>query len=419
MSAITSLSAREILDSRGRPTIEARIELACGVEVVASVPSGASTGKHEAHELRDGGMRYHGRGVLKAVEHINGIIATTLLGSSVSNQAHLDGLLLEVDGTPHKSNLGANAILATSMVIARAAAAYHGLPLYRYLGGSNARTLPTPLINVLNGGMHADNGLEIQEFMVVPLGQVTFAEKLRAGAEIFESLKSLLKEAGYSTNVGDEGGFAPALSTPKEALDFLMKAIEKAGYEPGEDVFLALDVAATEFYKDDGYHMRGMGVLSADDMIGFYKDLAETYPLFSIEDGLAEDDWFGWQKLTEELGEDVQLVGDDLFVTHSHRLLEGITQGAANAILIKPNQVGTVTETLETIELAQKAGYENVISHRSGETEDTFIADLSVAKNCSQIKTGSTSRTDRLCKYNRLLEIEQDLGTAADIFSLE
>lgn len=419
MSVITSLSAREILDSRGRPTIEAKIELACGVEAVASVPSGASTGKHEAHELRDGGTRYHGRGVLKAVEHINGSIATTLLGSSVSNQAHLDGLLLEVDGTPHKSNLGANAILATSMVIARAAAAYHGLPLYRYLGGSNARTLPTPLINVLNGGMHADNGLDIQEFMIVPLGQVTFAEKLRAGAEIFESLKSLLKEAGYSTNVGDEGGFAPSLSTPKEALDFLMKAIEKAGYEPGEDVFLALDVAATEFYKDDGYHMRGMGVLSADDMIGFYKDLAETYPLFSIEDGLAEDDWFGWQKLTEELGEDVQLVGDDLFVTHTHRLLEGITQGAANAILIKPNQVGTVTETLETIELAQKAGYENVISHRSGETEDTFIADLSVAKNCSQIKTGSTSRTDRLCKYNRLLAIEKDLGTAADIFSLE
>lgn len=417
MTHITHLTAREILDSRGRPTVEAQMILADGTQAIASVPSGASTGSHEATELRDGDHRYQGLGVLKAVQHINTRIARAFIGRKVEDQASLDALLIELDGTPNKSKLGANALLATSLVTARAAAHSYGMPLYRYLGGTNARTLPTPLINVINGGVHADNTLDIQEFMIVPLGPDTFAEKVRAGAEIYNSLRGHLKSAGYSVSVGDEGGFAPQLTSTKEALDFLMKAIETAGYTPGEDIFLALDVAASEFHTKGLYHLKGEDKkLSAHELIDFYKSLAGAYPLFSIEDGLGEDDWAGWASLTDTLGDEMQLVGDDLFVTHSNRLLEGIESGCANAILIKPNQVGTLTETLETIELAQKTGFEVIISHRSGETEDTFISDLAVSRNCTQIKAGSTARTDRVCKYNRLLQIEHELGDAAETY---
>ncbi len=416
MSAISGVFAREILDSRGNPTVEAEIQLDSGAWGRAAVPSGASTGKREAVELRDGdSQRYRGKGVQRAVKNVEDTIAAEIEGMEATEQAVVDQALLELDGTPNKSALGANAILAVSLAVARAGADEVGLPLYAYLGGVGARLLPVPLMNVLNGGAHADNGLDIQEFMLVPAGAESFSAALRMGVEVFHTLKDLLHERGLSTGVGDEGGFAPALGSNVAALDLFLVAIERAGYRPGEDVFLALDVAASELAEPGGRYRlaRDGAVRSGDEMIAMYESLLERYPIVSIEDGLGEDDWGGWGALTRRLGARVQLVGDDLFVTNPAIIQQGIKHGIANAVLVKVNQVGTLTETLQAIELAKRAGYGTVISHRSGETEDTFVADLAVAVNAGQIKTGSVSRTDRTAKYNQLLRIEEELGHAA------
>jgi enolase len=415
VSDIVEIRAREILDSRGNPTIEVEVFLGSGAEGRAAVPSGASTGSGEALELRDGDKRrYGGKGVRQAVKNVEQVIAPELKGYDALDQALIDQVLCQLDGTPQKETLGANAILGVSLACARAAAEEVGLPLYRYLGGPQARTLPVPLMNVINGGAHADNRLDFQEFMIVPTGLPSFAEALRAGAEVFHTLKRLLHEQGHSTGVGDEGGFAPDLAGAEATLALLVRAIEAAGYRPGEDIALALDVAATELWREGRYRAPGEGVeWSTDELIETYAHLAERFPLVSIEDGLGEHDWDGWVALTRRLGERVQLVGDDLFVTNPERLAEGIRRDAANAILVKVNQIGTLTETLEAVELAKDAGWAVVISHRSGETEDTFVADLAVAVNAGQIKTGSLSRSDRVAKYNQLLRIEEELGDAA------
>jgi len=416
VSAITGVYAREILDSRGYPTVEAEVQLESGAWGRAAVPSGASTGKREALELRDGdSQRYRGKGVQRAVTNIEETIAPEIDGMEATEQVHLDQALLDLDGTPNKSSLGANAILAVSLAVARAAADDVGLPLYAYLGGPGARLLPVPLMNVINGGAHADNGLDIQEFMLVPAGAENFGTALRMGSECFHTLKELLKEKGLSTGVGDEGGFAPNLASNTEALDLFVLAIERAGYRAGDEIFIALDVAASEFAEPGGRYRleRERSVRTADEMIAFYESLCERYPIVSIEDGLGEDDWAGWGALTRRLGSRVQLVGDDLFVTNPAIIQQGIKNGIANAVLVKLNQVGTLTETMQAIELAKRAGYGTVISHRSGETEDTFIADLAVAVNAGQIKTGSLARSERTAKYNQLLRIEEELGNAA------
>ncbi|WP_027417105.1 phosphopyruvate hydratase [Aneurinibacillus terranovensis] len=412
MSIIADVYAREVLDSRGNPTVEVEVYLESGAKGRAIVPSGASTGVHEAVELRDGEKtRYLGKGVLKAVDNVNNIIAPEITGYDALDQIGIDQMMIELDGTENKGKLGANAILGVSMAVARAAADYLDIPLYAYLGGFNAKTLPVPMMNILNGGAHADNNVDIQEFMVMPVGADNFAHALRMGAEIFHSLKSVLKEKGLNTAVGDEGGFAPNLSSNEEALQTIITAIEKAGYKPGEDVKLALDIASSEIYKDGKYELAGEGVTkTTGEMIDYYEMLVNKYPIISIEDGLAEDDWDGWNKLTERIGDKVQLVGDDLFVTNTNRLWQGIEQGTANAILIKVNQIGTLTETFDAIEMAKRAGYTAIISHRSGETEDSTIADIAVATNAGQIKTGAPSRTDRVAKYNQLLRIEDELA---------
>ncbi len=414
MTAITDIIGREILDSRGNPTVEVDVVLEDGAMGRAAVPSGASTGAHEAHELRDGGSRYGGKGVQKAVDAVNGEIADALLGMEAEDQRRIDKVLCDLDGTENKGRLGANAILGVSLATARAAAMAADMPLYRYLGGAAAHLLPVPMMNILNGGSHADNAIDFQEFMIMPVAAETFPEALRMGAEIFHSLKAALTAAGHNTNVGDEGGFAPGLSSSKEALDFITTAIEKAGFRPGDDVVLALDAAASEFFREGRYHLAGEGrVLDADALIAYYQELVGAYPIASIEDGLAEDDWAGWAAFTQALGDRIQIVGDDLFVTNASRLERGIREGVANAILIKLNQIGTLTETLDVVAMAQRAGYRAVISHRSGETEDTTIADLAVAVNAGQIKTGSLSRTDRLAKYNQLLRIAEELDDVA------
>lgn len=415
MSIIEEVWAREILDSRGNPTVEVEVVLEDGVVGRAAVPSGASTGTHEAVELRDGDKgRFGGKGVLKAVEHVNNEIAAEIVGLNALEQREIDRTLIELDGTENKSHLGANAILGVSLAVARAAAEWVGLPLYRYIGGVGANLLPVPLMNVLNGGRHADNNLDLQEFMIVPVGAPTFADALRMGAEVYHSLRRILHERGLSTAVGDEGGFAPYLEANEEALKLLVAAIESAGYKPGEDVALALDPAANEFFRDGSYYLEGEGRrLTAAEMTEYYADLIGRYPIISLEDGLAEEDWEGWEDLTRRLGKTVQLVGDDIFVTNPQRLSRGISFGVANSILIKLNQIGTLTETLDTIALARRAGYSTVISHRSGETEDTFIADLAVATGAGQIKTGAPCRTERVAKYNQLLRIEEQLGDAA------
>jgi enolase len=415
MSAILDIRGREILDSRGNPTVEVDVRLESGAMGRAAVPSGASTGTHEAVEKRDGDKkRYLGKGVREAVAAVNGEIMDALSGIDAAAQTKVDRMLIELDGTPNKSRLGANAILGVSLAVAKAAAADAGLPLYRYVGGTAARRLPVPMMNIVNGGAHADNPIDIQEFMILPVAAPSFAEALRTGAEIFHALKAELKAAGHSTNVGDEGGFAPNLPGADAALATIVKAIERAGYKPGEQVALGLDAAASEFFKNGKYVMEGEGkTLDAGGMIKFYEELVRRYPIVSIEDGMAEDDWQGWAELTRALGAKVQLVGDDLFVTNPKRLADGIARGVANAVLVKVNQIGTLTETLETVEVAHKAGYRAVMSHRSGETEDATIADLAVATNCGQIKTGSLSRSDRLAKYNQLLRIEEDLGESA------
>ncbi len=415
MSSIELVHAREILDSRGNPTVEAEVILAGGVSGRAAVPSGASTGEHEAVELRDGDKtRYLGKGVTEAVKNVNEELSEHLLGEDATDQRLVDDVLLEADGTENKSKLGANAILAVSMAVSRAAANLCGLPLYRYLGGTNACTLPVPLMNVVNGGAHADNNVDIQEFMLVPHGADSFAEALRMGVETFHHLKSVLREKKLTTSVGDEGGFAPNLGSNVEALELLMMAIERAGYKPGEQISLALDVAASELYKNGKYELAGEGkTYSAADLVGYYEDLVKRFPIVSIEDGHAEDDWDGWRLMTERLGDAIQLVGDDVFVTNYDRLRRGIDEGVANSILVKLNQIGTVTETLDTIRLAHTSAYTVVISHRSGETEDAYIADLAVAVNSGQIKTGSASRSDRMAKYNQLLRIEEELGDQA------
>jgi enolase len=416
VSSISGVFAREILDSRGNPTVEVEVQLDSGAWGRAAVPSGASTGKREAVELRDGdGQRYRGKGVQRAVKNVEDTIAAEIEGMEATEQAAVDQALLELDGTPNKSALGANAILAVSLAVARAGADEVGLPLYAYLGGVGARLLPVPLLNVLNGGAHADNGLDIQEFMLVPAGAESFGTALRMGVEVFHTLKDLLNERGLATGVGDEGGFAPALGSNTAALDLFLVAIERAGYRPGEDVFLALDVAASEFAESGGRYRlaRDGAVRSSEEMIAMYETLLDRYPIVSIEDGLGEDDWGGWGALTRRLGARVQLVGDDLFVTNPAIIQQGIKNGIANAVLVKVNQVGTLTETLQAIELAKRAGYGTVISHRSGETEDTFVADLAVAVNAGQIKTGSVARSERTAKYNQLLRIEEELGHAA------
>lgn len=415
MTAIVDVRAREILDSRGTPTVEVDILLENGSFGRAAVPSGASTGAHEAVELRDGDAeRYGGKGVMSAVDAVNGEIAELIAGFDAEDQAELDAALAALDATPAKSRLGANAILGVSLAVAKAAAAARGLPLYRYVGGVAARVLPVPMMNVLNGGAHADNPIDFQEFMIVPVGASRFAQALRMGSEIFMVLKGLLHERGLSTSVGDEGGFAPSLNSAQDALDVIMQAIEKAGYRPGEDVVLALDCASTEFYKDGAYVFSGEGVTrTADELVDYLKNLCMQYPIFSIEDGMAEDDFTGWRALTDMLGTDVQLVGDDLFVTNVARLRDGMEKGCANSLLVKVNQIGTLTETLDAVEAAHRGGYSAVMSHRSGETEDTTIADLAVATNCGQIKTGSLARSDRLAKYNQLLRIEEELGRVA------
>ncbi len=415
MTAIVDIKGREILDSRGNPTVEVDVTLESGAFGRAAVPSGASTGAHEAVELRDGEAdRYGGKGVLKAVEAVNHEIFDVLSGLDAENQVQVDETMVALDGTANKGRLGANAILGVSLAVAQAAAEEVGLPLYRYVGGVAARTLPVPMINVINGGVHADNALDIQEFMVMPVGAASVAEAIRMGAEVFHALKAKLKAAGHNTNVGDEGGFAPDLGSGDEALDFLVRAIESAGFKPGEDLVLALDCAASEFFEDGHYRLNGEGkTLDAAGMADYLAGLCARYPIVSVEDGMAEDDWDGWRVLTEALGAKVQLVGDDIFVTNPARLGEGIARGIANAVLVKVNQIGTLTETLDTVEMAHKAGYGAVVSHRSGETEDASIADLAVATNCGQIKTGSLSRSDRLAKYTQLIRIEENLGSAA------
>lgn len=412
---IQAIHGREILDSRGNPTVEVEVTLTNGTNGRAAAPSGASTGAHEAWELRDGKKRYGGKGVQKAVEQVNQSIAKNLTGKDAGDQQALDQLLCELDGTPNKKRLGANAMVATSLAIAKAAAAAAGLPLYRYLGGSRAKTLPVPLLNVLNGGAHATNTLDIQEFMIVPVGASSFRDGLRMGAEVFAALKKILQARGLSTAVGDEGGVAPDLRSDEEAFDVLLEAVQQAGYKPGRQICLALDVAATELYEDGKYvfHKSDGKKRTAAQLVQRYEQWANQYPLVSIEDGLAEDDWEGWKQLTEALGKTVQLVGDDLFVTNPERLARGITAGVGNAVLVKVNQIGTLTETLATVQLAHKHGYASVISHRSGETEDTTIADLAVAWNTGQIKTGSVSRGERTAKYNQLLRIEEQLGKRA------
>ncbi|MGA9794163.1 MAG: phosphopyruvate hydratase [Rhizomicrobium sp.] len=414
MTAIVDITAREILDSRGNPTVEVDVRLEDGSFGRAAVPSGASTGAHEAVELRDGEARYGGKGVEKAVAAVNGEIFDALCGMEAEDQARLDKTMTVLDGTANKSRLGANAILGVSLAIAKAAAASSGLPLYKYIGGANARVLPVPLMNIVNGGVHADNPIDFQEFMIMPVGAPTFREALRMGAEVFHTLKKALHDAGHNTNVGDEGGFAPNLKSADEALSFVMKSIEKAGYKPGEDVMLALDPASTEFFKKGKYVLEGEGkTLDPAAMVKVYEDLCARYPIASIEDGMAEDDWDGWAAITKSLGGKVQLVGDDLFVTNTVRLQQGIDKHTANAILVKVNQIGSLTETLETVAMAHRNAYRVVMSHRSGETEDTTIADLAVATNCGQIKTGSLARSDRLSKYNQLLRIEEQLGDQA------
>jgi enolase len=412
MTAIVDIIGRQILDSRGNPTVEVDVVLDDGTLGRAAVPSGASTGAYEAHELRDGGEAWMGKGVEQAVEAVNGEIFDALQGMEAEEQRRIDDTLIMLDGTENKSRLGANAILGVSLAVAKAAGEASGLPLYHYLGGVNARTLPVPMMNIINGGAHADNALDFQEFMIMPVGADTFADALRMGAEIFHTLRKLLKDGGYNTNVGDEGGFAPNLKSADEALGFVSRAVEKAGYKLGDQIFLALDAASTEFYRDGKYHLEGEGrTLEPGAMAELYADLAARYPIISIEDGMAEDDWDGWKMLTNVLGGKVQLVGDDLFVTNVARLRLGIDRGAANAILVKVNQIGTLSETLDTVGMAQRAKYNAVISHRSGETEDSTIADLAVATNAGQIKTGSLSRSDRLAKYNQLLRIEEELDT--------
>jgi len=416
MSRIASLKAREVLDSRGNPTVEVEVTLESGVTARALVPSGASTGEKEALELRDKDTkRYFGKGVLKAVKNVNEVIAPALIGLESTDQANIDKLMIELDGTENKSNLGANAILGVSMAVCRASALELGLPLFRYIGGTNAKELPVPMMNILNGGVHADNNVDLQEFMIMPVGGETFSESLRMGVEVYHALKKVLQRMGHSTNVGDEGGFAPNLSSNEEAIQVILKAIEEAGYTPGEDVLIALDAASSEFYKGDGvYELSGEGkTFDREGLVDFYRELVEKYPIISIEDGMAEDDYEGWKLLTAALGDRVQLVGDDVFVTNTELLRVGIKEGFANSILIKLNQIGTVTETLEAIEMAKRANYTTVISHRSGETEDTFIADLAVAVNSGQIKTGAPARSERNAKYNQLLRIEELLGSAA------
>ena len=415
MSAIADIHGREILDSRGNPTVEVDVTLESGALGRAAVPSGASTGAHEAVELRDGdAKRYGGKGVRRAVEAVNGEIFDALSGIEAGDQEALDKLLIDLDGTENKSRLGANAILGVSLAAAKAMAAERGEPLFRYVGGTHARTLPVPLMNIVNGGVHADNPIDIQEFMIMPVAAPSEAEAVRIGAEVFHALRQQLKDAGHNTNVGDEGGFAPNLASADAALGFLVKAIAKAGYKPGEEVMLALDPAASEFYKNGKYVLAGEGkTLDAAGMVRYYEDLAQRYPIVSIEDGMAEDDAEGWRALTEALGGKIQLVGDDLFVTNPKRLADGIARGLANSILVKVSQIGTLSETLEAVEIAHRAGYSAVMSHRSGETEDASIADLAVATNCGQIKTGSLSRSDRLAKYNQLIRIEEALGPAA------
>ena len=413
MTLIETVQGTELLDSRGNPTVGAAVRLIGGAVGTAIVPSGASTGVHEATELRDGGDRYGGKGVLKAVRNVNEVLGPALIGMDALEQADLDRALIELDGSPNKSNLGANALLAVSLAAARAAAQTLELPLYRYLGGVGAKTLPVPMMNVINGGKHADNRVDMQEFMLAPVGFERFSEALRAGVETFHALKKVLAKRGYNTNVGDEGGFAPDLGSNQEAIEVILEAVQSAGYTPGEQIAIALDPASTEFYKDGQYHLEAEGkVLSSTEMIAYWQDWASRYPIISIEDGLAEDDWDAWANLTQALGDRCQLVGDDLFVTNTERLQRGIDMDVGNAILIKVNQIGTLTEALDAIELAKRAGYRNMISHRSGETEDAFIADLAVAVNAGQIKTGSASRSDRLAKYNRLLLIEQELGSS-------
>lgn len=415
MFEIKAIKAREVLDSRGNPTVEVDVCLANGILGRAIVPSGASTGQFEAVELRDGDKkRYLGKGVTKAVNHVNTIIAPQLVGKDVRMQVEIDQFLIYLDGTENKANLGANAILGVSLACAKAAAKASNMSLYHYIGGTNAKVLPAPMMNILNGGKHADNTVDIQEFMIMPLGAPTFKEALKVGTEVFHALKAVLKDKGYSTAVGDEGGFAPNLKSNEEAFLVIVEAIEKAGYTAGEDVYIAIDVASSELYKDGKYHLTGEGVeKTAEEMIDFYEEMIKKYPIISIEDGLDEEDWAGWKSMTERLGEKVQLVGDDLFVTNTKRLGRGIDNHTANSILIKVNQIGTLTETLEAIELAKEAGYTAVISHRSGETEDVTIADIAVAVNAGQIKTGAPSRTDRVAKYNQLLRIEEELGNRA------
>lgn len=418
MTTIVSIKAREILDSRGNPTIEVEMQLACGAVGRACVPSGASTGAFEALELRDNDKkRYLGKGVLKAVENVNSIIAPAILGLDATQQTLIDKKLIDLDGTEKKERLGANAILGVSMAAARAAAEALSIPLYQYLGGVNARVLPVPMMNILNGGKHADNNVDIQEFMIMPIGAPTFREALRMGAEVFHHLKKVLKDKGLSTAVGDEGGFAPNLQSNLEAFDVIMQAIEKAGYKPGEDIALAIDAAASSFFDTEKkcyvLQAEAKPEKNAEQMVAFYEEIVKNYPIVSIEDGLDEEDWEGWKLLTDALGKKVQLVGDDLFVTNTKRLQRGIEEGICNSILIKLNQIGTITETLECIQMAHRAGYTTVISHRSGETEDTTIADLAVATNSGQIKTGSASRSERICKYNQLLRIEEELGEVA------
>lgn len=420
MAVITDVLGREILDSRGNPTVEVEVVVEDEIIGRAAVPSGASTGAHEAVELRDGEQgRYLGKGVQQAVENVNSIIAPEIIGMEATDQIGLDNLMIELDGTLNKSKLGANAILGVSMAAAKAAAIYHGLPLYQYLGGFNAKQLPVPMMNILNGGKHADNNVDVQEFMVMPVGADTFKEGLRMGTEVFHNLRSVLKSRGHNTTVGDEGGFAPNLSSNEEALDVIMEAIDKAGYKPGEDFVLALDVAASELFSNGSYIFSGENMnKNSQEMIEYYDRLLQKYPIASIEDGLAEDDWEGWQAFTAALGGKVQLVGDDLFVTNTERLLQGVERGVGNSILIKVNQIGTLTETFDCIDLAKRAGYTSVISHRSGETEDATIADIAVATNAGQIKTGAPSRTDRVAKYNQLLRIEEELDLLAEYWGI-
>jgi len=414
MPAIIDITGREILDSRGNPTVEVDVRLEDGTLGRAGVPSGASTGAHEAVELRDGGKRYGGKGVEKAVAAVNGELFDALCGMEASDQVRIDRAMIALDGTPNKARLGANAILGISLAVAKAAAQAAGLPLYRYVGGPSAQVLPVPMMNVINGGVHADNPIDFQEFMIMPVGAPTFREALRMGAEIFHALKKSLHDAHHNTNVGDEGGFAPNLKSPDEALTYISKAVEKAGYKLGEEVFFALDPASTEFFKNGKYELEGEGKsLTPDAMVKVYADLCARYPIISIEDGMAEDDWAGWKALTDAVGKKVQLVGDDLFVTNTARLKQGIAKATANAILVKVNQIGSLTETLDAVDTAHRAAYKAVMSHRSGETEDSTIADLAVATNCGQIKTGSLARSDRLAKYNQLLRIEEELGDTA------